>query len=98
VAVQTIKSVARRRWVSDDQPHYSWYEPLPPGPALQRAVAYVLARPQLFLISSSDARVLRPILEAASSAGQPPSEDQLRADIAAQQMQPLFDGSQLERI
>jgi aryl-alcohol dehydrogenase-like predicted oxidoreductase len=98
LAVQTIKSVARRRWTDDSQPHYSWYEPLPPGPALERAVRYVLARPQLFLLSSSDARVLRPILEAASSTAGPPSDDELRADIAAQGIQPLFDGNQLERI
>ena len=27
VAVQTIKSVARRRWTDDSDPHFSWYEP-----------------------------------------------------------------------
>ena len=28
VAVQTIKSVARRRWTDDSEPHFSWYEPV----------------------------------------------------------------------
>jgi aryl-alcohol dehydrogenase-like predicted oxidoreductase len=98
VATQTIKSVARRRWTGDDQPRFSWYEPLPAGPALQRAVHYVLARPQLFLITSSDARLLRPILEAASSSLSLPSDDQLRDDWATQDVQPLFDGGALERI
>src|SRR5437660_831671 len=73
VAVQTIKSVARRRWVDDSQPRFAWYEPLSDGGALARAVRFVLGRPRLFLNSSSDARLLRPILEAASSGGAVPS-------------------------
>jgi aryl-alcohol dehydrogenase-like predicted oxidoreductase len=97
VAVQTIKSVARRRWVDDREPHYSWYEPIADGGALGRAVRYVLARPGLFLNTSSDARLLRPILEAASTGGAP-LDDQLEADVLAQGVQPLFDGGELERI
>ena len=31
VAVQTIKSVARRRWPEGAGPRFSWYEPLPDG-------------------------------------------------------------------
>ena len=43
IAVQTIKSVARRRWAVDStEPHYSWYQPLPAGDALNRGVAFVL--------------------------------------------------------
>jgi aryl-alcohol dehydrogenase-like predicted oxidoreductase len=98
VATQTIKSVARRRWTGDVQPRFSWYEPLPAGPALERAVHYVLSRPQLFLITSSDARLLRPILEAASGSVSLPSDDQLRDDSATQDVEPLFDGAALERI
>ncbi len=98
IAAQTIKSVARRRWTGDVQPRFSWYEPLPAGPALQRAVHYVLAQPQLFLITSSDARLLRPTLEAASTPASAPTATQLREDGAAQDVQPLFDGGALERI
>jgi aryl-alcohol dehydrogenase-like predicted oxidoreductase len=98
VAVQTIKSVARRRWVDDSQPHFSWYEPLPAGPAVERAVRYVLARPQLFLNTSSDARLLRPILEAAVTPAPPPSDAELQADQVAFDVRPLFDGDVLERI
>ena len=98
VAVQTIKSVARRRWVDDAGPQFSWYEPLPDGDALARAVRFVLGRPQLFLNSSSDARVLRPILEAASMGGALPSEAEMQADVVAHGVQPLFDGADLERI
>jgi aryl-alcohol dehydrogenase-like predicted oxidoreductase len=98
VAAQTIKSVARRRWTDDGQPRFSWYEPLSAGPALQHAVQYVLARPQLFLITSSDARLLRPTLETASSPVRLPSHAQLRDDSVAHGMKPLFDGGALERI
>jgi aryl-alcohol dehydrogenase-like predicted oxidoreductase len=98
VATQAIKSAARRRWVDDSQPRFSWYQPLPAGPALERAVRYVLVRPELFLISSSDARLLRPILEAAGAAGPVPSVSELEADAAANDVSPLFDGDALERI
>jgi len=80
VAVQTIKAVARRRWMDDDAPHYSWYEALPDGAPLARAVRFVLARTQLFLNTSSDARLLHPILTAAAAGGDAPSADDLRPD------------------
>lgn len=100
VAVQTIKSVARRRWTDESQPHFSWYEPLVDAEAIGRAVGYVLSNPQLFLNTSSDARLLRPALEAASSpdAIRAPSEEALRADVERYDMAPLFDGGALERI
>ena len=62
---------------------------------------WVLARPGLFLNSSSDARLLRPILEAASSAADaaaPPSDAAMEADVADLDVRPLFDGADLERI
>jgi aryl-alcohol dehydrogenase-like predicted oxidoreductase len=98
VAVQTIKSVARRRWEGQSQPRFSWYEPLPDGPALERAVRFVLSHGQLFLNSSSDARLLRPILAAAAAGGEAPSREALTADAEALDVRPLFDGSELERI
>jgi aryl-alcohol dehydrogenase-like predicted oxidoreductase len=100
VAVQTIKSVARRRWTGADAdvPHFSWYEPLTDAPAVARAVRYVLARPQLFLNTSSDARVLGAILEAAAAGGPAPSDTEMEGDIAAHAIEPLFDGAALERI
>ncbi|MBV8159479.1 MAG: aldo/keto reductase [Acidimicrobiia bacterium] len=101
VAVQTIKAVARRRWPDQDEDrHFSWYEPLNDADAVARAVRYVLARPRLFLNTSSDARLLRPTLEAASDAdaGRAPSDEEMHADMSAQGIRPLFDGAALERI
>jgi aryl-alcohol dehydrogenase-like predicted oxidoreductase len=98
VAVQTIKSVARRRWQQDGGPRFSWYEPLADGDALARAVGYVLGRPGLFLNSSSDARLLRPTLVAAAAGGPVPADDEMAADVGRQGIEPLFDGAALERI
>jgi aryl-alcohol dehydrogenase-like predicted oxidoreductase len=98
VAVQTIKAVARRRWQDDSRPHHSWYEPLTDEGALARTVRYVMANPQLFLNTSSDASRLRPTLAAAEAAAAPPSEAELERDAEACDMQPLFDGADLERI
>ncbi|HEX4218611.1 MAG TPA: aldo/keto reductase [Acidimicrobiales bacterium] len=105
VAVQTIKSAARRRWAPDDpSPHFSWYEPLPEGQALARSVQWVLGggahEGQLFVNSSSDARLLPSIMQAASDApSQPrPTDDQLAADLVTAGVTPLFDGGALETI
>jgi aryl-alcohol dehydrogenase-like predicted oxidoreductase len=100
VAVQTIKSVARRRWTDDDGPRHSWYEPIRDPEAIGRAIRYVLSRPGLLLNSSSDASLLRATLEAASApnAGVAPDAAEMERDVEEWAMQPLFDGDRLERI
>ncbi len=100
VAVQSIKSVARRRWPEGAEGRrFSWYEPLPPGDeAVARAVHLVLGRPQLFLNTSSDLRLLEPILQAAEQPPRLPEEAELAADAGRLGAEPLFDGAALERI
>jgi len=101
VAVQTIKSVARRRWQPDhDGRRYSWYEPLGDRDAIARAVRYVLSQPALFLNTSSDATLLRSTLEAAAAADAAvaPDDTAMAADVDALGITPLFDGGALERI
>ncbi len=91
VAVQTIKSVARRRWQADDSSRkFSWYEPLRDAAAIHRAVHFVLARPGFFLNSSSDATLLRAILAAANEPVAPPSDEALAVDVAQFAIEPLF--------
>ena len=90
VAIQTIKSIARRRWQGEDGPRYSWYEPLRDPAAIRRAVRYVLVRPGLFLNTSSDATLLRQTLDAADSEQQPVPDDALDQDVAQHEMEPLF--------
>jgi aryl-alcohol dehydrogenase-like predicted oxidoreductase len=90
VATQTIKSVARRRWQNGAERKFSWYEPLRDNDAIRRAVHFVLSRPGLFLNSSSDAGLLRGILDAASEAVKAPARSDLEADVARYEMAPLF--------
>jgi aryl-alcohol dehydrogenase-like predicted oxidoreductase len=90
VALQTIKSIARRRWEDASAPHYSWYEPLTEVDAIRRGVHFALARPDFFVNSSSDGRLLRTILEAASEPVREPDAAEIDADIARYDMQPLF--------
>ena len=105
VAVQTIKSAARRRWAPDDpSPHHSWYEPIADPGVLGRSVQWVLgggAVPgQLFVNSSSDVATLATVLDAAERAGSDPrpGDDEVAADLEAEGIRALFDGGALERI
>lgn len=90
VAVQTIKSVARRRWQGEGDRRFSWYEPLRDRDAIHRAVHFVLARPGLFINSSSDAGLLRDILEAAAQPAAAPAAAALEADAVRYGIEPLF--------
>jgi aryl-alcohol dehydrogenase-like predicted oxidoreductase len=90
VATQTIKSVARRRWKDDNQRKFSWYEPLRDRDAIRRAAHFTLSRPGLFLNTSSDATILRTILEVASETPTEPARAEMEADIAHFAMEPLF--------
>jgi aryl-alcohol dehydrogenase-like predicted oxidoreductase len=98
VAVQTIKAVARRRWKDDDEPHFSWYEPVRDREALRRNVAWVLARAGVFLNSSSDAKILPEILAAAAAGAEKPSTTAMEADVARLEMEPLFATGERETI
>ena len=98
VAVQTIKSIARGRWTDPAARKFSWYEPLTDPQAIARATRWVLAQPQMFLNTTSDARLLPAILDAAATPGRVPSDGELRADIDEFGISALFDGADLERI
>ena len=98
VAVQTIKAVARRRWPADhDGPRFSWYEAIRDDAALARAVGWVLADDRVFLNTTSDLTLLAAVLDAAADPVRP-SVEELRADLDALDVRPLFDGGALERI
>ena len=91
VAIQTIKAVARRRWTDDDpEKRFSWYMPIREPGALQRAVAYVLGRPGIFLNTTSDATLLPAIFAAADKVPSLPSDQQMTADQASLGIEPLF--------
>ena len=88
VAVQTIKSIARRRWQDGSAPtHDTWYEPLTDAADIERAVHWALARPGVFVNSAGDLRLLGPTLDAAASFATAPRD----AEIAAvAPLEPLF--------
>lgn len=99
VAVQTIKSIARRRWPDGaTSGRRSWYEPLTDPGAIARAVRFVLSDQRLFLNTTSDATLLPHVLEAAAGDLTRPTEADLAADVEAEAITPLFDGASLERI
>ena len=91
VAVQTIKSLAERRWrETDEDQRYAWYKPIRDADALRRAVQFVLAREGLFLNTSSDATLLRHTLTAASHGTEQPANAALEEDAARLGVEPLF--------
>ena len=100
MAVQTIKSVARRRWADDDERRrFSWYEPLTDEDALARAVRWVLGHPQLFLNTTSDASLLRRRARRSPRAAAPGRPTpRCRPTSTPRTSAPLFDGAALERI
>jgi len=91
VAIQTIKSIARRRWREGDEGHrFSWYMPIKEPQALRRAVHYVLAQPGFFLNTTSDATLIEQIMRFASEPIEAPSDEQMAADQLDQGVEPLF--------
>lgn len=98
VAMQTIKSVARRRWQDNNGPRFAWYEPISEPDIRARATEFVLNEPDFFLNTSSDARILRETLETAAGSRMMPTGDQLASDRDEAGITPLFDGADLERI
>lgn len=98
VAMQTIKAIARRRWDDGPHGHRSWYEPLTDIAAIDRAVRFVLSQDDVFLNTTSDAKLLPAILEAATGNLVSPTDIELEQDRQTHNMIPLFDGLALERI
>ena len=98
VALQTIKSIARRRWQQDDVKKFSWYEPLREPAAIRRAVHFVLGHEGVFLNTSSDATLLADVIAAAECFEKAPTTAEMAADVVAYDQQPLFLPGVLESI
>jgi aryl-alcohol dehydrogenase-like predicted oxidoreductase len=91
IALQTIKSICRRPW-PEGKDHFAacWYEPLTDQADVNRAVSYVLGRPQVFLNTVGDIYVLPAVLEAASRFTTQPSDAEMRAMVMEREMSPLW--------
>lgn len=90
LAVQTIKSTARRKYPAGQWSHATWYQPLSDTEAITKAVTWVLGIPDVFLVTTGDLRVLPHILSAAAEYDEPPSDDAMRDLVHKQEMEPLF--------
>jgi hypothetical protein len=86
VALQTIKSLALRRWEGRPKSASTWYEPLRDQADIDLAAHWVLGRPEAFLLTTGDADILPRLLDAAERfQGRPSDEDM--ADLAARRQQ-----------
>jgi aryl-alcohol dehydrogenase-like predicted oxidoreductase len=88
VALQTIKSLALRRWEGRPKTAATWYEPLREQPDIDLAVHWVLGRPQAFLLTTGDVEILPRLLDAAERFERRPPEDEMaglaqRRDVTA---------------
>ena len=91
VAVQAIKSIARGPWGDKPRTRNTWYEPLEEQADIDRAVNFVLSRPELFLSTAGDIHVLPKVLDAASRFQAAPSEEELQTAATALEMAPIFE-------
>lgn len=90
VAVQTIKSIARRPWWGRAQTRSTWYEPLEEQADIDRAVHWVLGRPGVFLNTVGDISLLPRVLDAANRVAPRPSDAEMRAEQERVEAVPLF--------
>ena len=89
-AVQTIKGITRRPYLSDQRSHATWYEPLTDQPSIDKAVHWVLGNEDVFLNTVGDIHVLPKVLDAASRFEGRTPDAVMRAMVAEWEMAPLF--------
>ncbi|MFW6190116.1 MAG: aldo/keto reductase [Candidatus Bipolaricaulota bacterium] len=95
VALQAIKSVARRLWRDDeDRIRDTWYRPLEDEEYIEKAVHWVLDEYPVFIPTASDTEILPKVLEAAESfePGSGPSENEMERLVREAGMEPLWPG------
>ena len=91
VAVQTIKSIARRPWGNRLKTYNTYfYEPLEAQDAIDKSVHWSLGFPDSFLITAGDMQILPKMLDAASRFEGCPSDREMSAIVDKFGMQPIF--------
>ena len=95
IAVQTIKSLARRPWGDKERTQTTWYEPFKDQIDIDRAVHWVLNKERIFLNTSSDIHLLPKILDAASRFEIEPTVEEMQEKATQLGMKPIFDGRTL---
>lgn len=91
VAVQTIKSVARRPWRDQTRTFNTYfYEPLADLDAIEKSVHWALGLQNSFVITAGDIQLLPKILDAADRYEKPPSDAKMKEIIDEYDVQPIF--------
>jgi aryl-alcohol dehydrogenase-like predicted oxidoreductase len=90
VALQTIKSLAWRRWEGRQKTAATWYEPLREQADIDLAVHWVLGRPEAFLLTTGDVALLPRLLDAAERFERRPSDEEMAALAARREIDALF--------
>jgi len=90
VPIVTIKSIARRPWWGHEHTRATWYEPFEEQRDIDAAVHWVLGRPEVFLATVGDVRLLPRVLDAANRFTSPPDEETMREQYDRLEMLPLF--------
>lgn len=93
IAIQTIKSIARRPWGPDGRKRNCWYEPFEESLDVEKAVGWVLGNPDVFLLTVGDINVLPRVLEAASKNPSRPSDSVMEEMVKSREMELIFDGA-----
>jgi aryl-alcohol dehydrogenase-like predicted oxidoreductase len=91
VAVQTIKAIARDHWGDQPHTHSTWYTPLVEQADIDRAVHWVLGRPDIFLNTAADINLLPKVLDAARRYLAAPPEADMQGMAQSLEMKPLFE-------
>ena len=91
VAVQTIKSIARRPWPGERN-RSCWYEPLENREHQSLAVGWVLGNPDIFLNTTGDVDILPRVLAAAEERRPRPNNAAMRSLAEKMEMRFIFEG------
>jgi hypothetical protein len=90
VAVQTIKSLMRGPWGTEDRNYSVWYEPLTDQADIDRAVHWVIGRPNVFLNTTGDITLLPKLLDAASRFSERTPDAAMTSMLQERRMSSLF--------
>lgn len=90
IAIQTIKSIARRPWMERDHTRTTWYQPLESPDDIDLAVWWTLGRTGVFLNSVGDVDLLPLVLDAAKRFHDRPDDARMADLYARENAEPLF--------
>jgi aryl-alcohol dehydrogenase-like predicted oxidoreductase len=90
IAIQTMKTIALRPWMGREHEGGPWYEPLQSQEDIEAAVHWAMYRPNVFLNTVADTRLLPRVLDAASRFSSSEPVEPLTDHLAAIGLVPLF--------